>query len=57
MNNTEPYLITFSDMIDLFGEFVSDLLPQVCGCPAFIFIGAICAAIGVVKMAFTLMDL
>lgn len=51
------YFVTFADLLDDFSEFISDLLPQICSCPCFIFIGCICAAIGVVKLTWYLMDL
>lgn len=54
MNDFE---MNFTTILESFTDFITDFLPAVCSCPCFIFIGALCAAIGIVKLTWYLADL
>ena len=53
MNDFE---MSFATICEAFADFITDFLPAVCSCPAFIFIGALCGAIGIVKLTWYLAD-
>ena len=42
--------ITFADILDAFGDFFTDFLPQITNCPALIYLGAILLCMGVIKL-------
>lgn len=48
--------MNFSAICGEFSNFITEFLPAVCSCPAFVFIGALCGAIGIVKLTWYLAD-
>lgn len=54
--NENEFVMDFGAILHSFSKFIIDFLPAVCSCPAFIFIGALCGAIGIVKLTWYLAD-
>lgn len=56
MVNESVFVMDFGAILHSFSDFITEFLPAVCSCPAFIFIGALCGAIGIVKLTWYLAD-